>query len=440
MPDANVKISELSTVTSTAAQGTNVLPIVNSSQTKAISFNELRTWLATNGGGGPQGTAGNQGTTGAPGGGTAGAYYEKRYQRTNAVPSAPAATPYPPAGWSTTIPSGNQVLWSTSALINAAGSALETGTWSTPVRESSGNVVFYQASEPSAAYILEGDSWYDIDDNNKLYRYVGTFGSGGSWQAAFTPFPGIDASGNVTGLVKATGTNATFAIIADKFQIIDPADPGGGNAIVPFEVVGGQVYMQGAHIINLDAGVITGGEITAAITLQTPLLKAGVLTTGSSLCNINNTGNTMPVIAYGRYEGNNPYTITAGPNNSDGTPDWLSGDCTFIGWSSGSAGYEAKRFGKTTMIFSYTLEAYASDLANGINLNVVYQVNSGSVEQAQFPQADTVDGDLRLSQSGTVMLTGLTGSDTVKFGIRGASTTSSGSITYAQLTVLAYNL
>ena len=92
------------------------------------------------------------------------------------------------------------------------------------------------------------------------------------------------------------------------------------------------------------------------------------------------------------------------------------------------------------MIFTYTFEGYASDLTNGINLNVVYQVNGGPVTQAQFPQADTASGQLRLSQAGSVILSGLTGNETIKFGIRAASSTSTGSITYAQLTVLGYNL
>ena len=445
MADQNVKISQLTTITGAAAADTDLIPIVDSSNTKAITFNELKNYLTSQGLGASVTTNNNTYTVTGGGGGS---FYEKRYYRSNAVPSTPPDTPYPPSGWSTAVPAGNQVLWSTIALINAARTGLDTGHWSAPVREGAGQVIFYQGTEPAAAYIQEGDIWYNTSDNNKIYRYIGTYGAGGSWSAVFTPFPGIDTSGNIVGLVQATGSKSTFALLASNFQIIDPADPTNANskAIVPFEVDGGEVYMNGAHIRNLDAGVITGGEITAAISLTSPKILAGKLNTSSVVYNPDSDVYTMPAFGWGRHEAGSGtsaiYSITKGPDNADGDPDWLSGDCTFYGWTNGipGPGYYVKRFGNPTTIFNYSFEGYASDNTNGINFNIIYQVNGGDIQQAQFPQADTVGGGLRLSQHGSVIITGLTGGSTVKWGWRAASITKSGSITYGQLTVTCFNI
>ena len=110
------------------------------------------------------------------------------------------------------------------------------------------------------------DIWYDTDDNYKTYICSATTPT---WTASFTPFPGIDVSGNVTGLVKATGTESTFALIASKFQIIDPTNPtinkAAATANVPFEIIEGTVRIKNAFITSLDAGKITSGFISSKV-------------------------------------------------------------------------------------------------------------------------------------------------------------------------------
>lgn len=110
------------------------------------------------------------------------------------------------------------------------------------------------------------DIWYDTDDNYKTYVCTATTPT---WTASFTPFPGIDASGNITGLVKATGNEPTFALIASKFQIIDPSNPSidknAATANVPFEIVSGSIRIKNAFITSLDAGKITAGFISSQI-------------------------------------------------------------------------------------------------------------------------------------------------------------------------------
>ena len=195
--------------------------------------------------------------------------------------------------------------------------------------------------------------------------------------------------------------------------------------------------MNGAHIRNLDAGVITGGEITAAISLQSPTINAGKVNNSSAVFNNDNPNLTMPAICWDRSEIGDHYSISGGPDNSSGDVNWL---LDFYGWQNSTGGaFSLKRFGKNTMIFNYSFEGYASDNFNSINLNVVFQVDSGTVTQAQGPQTDTASGALRLSQAGSVIIEGLTGTEHIRFGYR-AATSGTGTITYSLLTVTGFNI
>ncbi len=156
--------------------------------------------------------------------------------------------------------SGNDVgLAAATALTNAA-TALATAEGAQTSADGK-TKVYYQSAEPTGGTYNAGDLWYDTDDNYKIYVR-----SGGAWVASFSPFPGIDASGNVTGLVKATGTESTFALLANKFQIIDPANPATKTeANVPFEIVDGNVRIKNAQIQTVDAGKLTAGFIGAQV-------------------------------------------------------------------------------------------------------------------------------------------------------------------------------
>ena len=487
---ADIKISQLTTITGAAAQSSDLIPIVDSSNTKAITFNELKNYL-TNQGLGANVT--NNYTTTTVSGTGAGDFYEKRYQKSNSAPSTPPDTPYQPSGWTTTIPAGNQILWSITGLIKGDKSGLETGThWSTPTREGAGQVVFYRdntgtvpyngSGGPTDSYIQDGDIWYDTKDNNKIYYYDHT--QTPPWIGVFTPFPGIDTSGNVTGIQKATGLKNAFAIVADHFQLVNTGQTG-TVANVPFEMDGNDVFIKSAHIRNLDAGVITGGEITAAISLASPVLKAANINNITSVYNqntsLNNTAPytpiyTMPAIGHAVKRDSSTLNITAGgspdPQNVDGNQQWWGSGITpltFFGWNTGPSGYIVNRFGcpNNVQIFLYNFNGYAQNDPK-INLNVVYQlatswdgtnVTWGVPVQVQFPQADLAGGGALLQQHGVIMFDGsqtgfdpiagggctydglglLKGTDIIRFGFRAASV-GTGQIIWANLSITCNNL
>lgn len=125
------------------------------------------------------------------------------------------------------------------------------------------NTVFYQTTAPVSGMVAD-DLWYDTDDNYKLYVY-----NGATWVASFQPLIKLDGNNNVTGLVKADGTSKDWVMVADKFQVWN-----GTTAEVPFEIVGGVVYIKDAKIQHVDAGKITAGNITVGLNLTTGTFTA----------------------------------------------------------------------------------------------------------------------------------------------------------------------
>jgi len=157
-------------------------------------------------------------------------------------------------------PEGNDV--GLAAATAEANALIAIGTANNAQTSADGKTkVYYQTTAPTGGTYNSGDLWYDTDDNYKVYVY-----SSGDWAPSFTPFPGIDASGNVTGLVKATGTESTFALLANKFQVIDPANPATKTeANVPFEIIDGNVRIKNAQIQTVDAGKLTAGFMSSQV-------------------------------------------------------------------------------------------------------------------------------------------------------------------------------
>lgn len=192
---------------------------------------------------------GTTGSTGAPG--ASGTSRERRYRRSAMVPATPFGNN--PSGWTLDIPGGTDALWASEATKDSSGNVV--GSWSTPQRLS-GSVIFYTPGPPSGT-LIDGDTYFDIADNYKIYRRTG-----GTWQAAFQPLLKLDGNNNISGLVKADGTDKDFVLVADKFQVWN-----GVSAEAPFEIVGGNTYIKQAFIGQVAAGKIAAGDIEVELTL-----------------------------------------------------------------------------------------------------------------------------------------------------------------------------
>ena len=122
--------------------------------------------------------------------------------------------------------------------------------------------VYYQSSAPTGGVYNAGDIWYDTDDSYKLYVRTG-----GAWVASFGPMLKLDGNNNISGLLKADGTDKSFVLVADNFQVWNGVSPE-----VPFEVVEDPsnplnqvVRIKNAQIQTVDAGKLTAGFISSQV-------------------------------------------------------------------------------------------------------------------------------------------------------------------------------
>lgn len=131
------------------------------------------------------------------------------------------------------------------------------------------NTIFYQSIKPTLNGRVEGDLWYDTDDNYKMYRY-----------SAFADDfieAGVAAS-DLTGPV--TGATATGIWNQALDSGAPQAKPINGQMIAPGSITT-------PHVQALDAGVITSGFIgadrIAARSITAAQIAAGTITSQSGV-------------------------------------------------------------------------------------------------------------------------------------------------------------
>jgi hypothetical protein len=145
---------------------------------------------------------------------------------------------------------------------------------------------FSQTTAPPSSGLVDGDLWFDTDDDRKLYRWNGTTwvvsddarintntvaiqteattraNADNSLFAQYTVK--VDLNGRVSGFgLASTLNNATpfseFTIIADRFSVVSPTNPG-ETPTVPFVI--GQV--NGQQVVAISNALIQDAAITNA--------------------------------------------------------------------------------------------------------------------------------------------------------------------------------
>jgi len=115
----------------------------------------------------------------------------------------------------------------------------------------------------------------------------------------------IDDDGNLSGFELISGGGvSTFSILADTFQIVDPAAPAGGGVSAPFTVTGGVVTMQN---VNIAGNLLVGGSVTATE------IATNAITTGK----INNGAVDWSTKIGGTGKPSDNATVNTGPLYSD---------------------------------------------------------------------------------------------------------------------------
>jgi hypothetical protein len=209
-----------------------------------------------------------------------------------------------------------------------------------------------------------------------------------------------------------SGGSSDFIVQVDKFAIVNSS---GAQNKVPFLVDGTGVYIDEAVIRSLDAGKITAGTVTVALTLTTAQLNAGKIASDAEIFNIADNTKTMQSTGYINTESNNGGSGWGSLNSSPQTV-WLN---KFYGWTNTSGGANSKnRFGKSTMQFVCT-ENGGSSVATGgwCDLKIVYRINGGGSNNVTPYSSRATDNNGTLNSVGGVELSGLSGGDEVEFGV-----------------------
>jgi hypothetical protein len=118
------------------------------------------------------------------------------------------------------------------------------------------NTIYRQNSQPSGGTYVTGDTWFDTDDDNKIYRFDGT-----SW-VGFT-----------------LGNNALASISANK-------------------ITAGTIDASVITVSNLDAGNITTGSLSAS-RITSGTISASITITSPTITGATITGGTIRTAATG---------------------------------------------------------------------------------------------------------------------------------------------
>jgi hypothetical protein len=119
------------------------------------------------------------------------------------------------------------------------------------------NTIYRQNAQPTGGTYVTGDTWFDQDDNNKIYRYNGT-----SWVAL------------------QLGGNALANISANS-------------------ITSGTIDASVITVSNLDAGNITAGSISAS-RITTGTISASISITSATITGSTITGGTIRTAASGQ--------------------------------------------------------------------------------------------------------------------------------------------
>ena len=160
----------------------------------------------------------------------------------------------------------------------------------------------------------------------------------------------------------------------------------------------------------------------------------GMLTTDSGGVNKTDTSRTFPFSAYKAGTFSTP-TTTLGVA---GTAFSLA---SFIGWTTGAVGIVANRFGHPTPLFSVSVSGhYTVASASTAFTDIIYKINSGAWVKVNASSLRSTDTDGTFNLSSSIQLSGLTGGDTVYFGVLASAADGTTSLQAVSMSVICHNL
>ena len=199
------------------------------------------------------------------------------------------------------------------------------------------NKVYRQTSQPTGGTYVEGDLWFDTDDDNKIYRFTS-----GSWGTAVTlgnnALASISANKITAGTIDAsvitvsninagnisTGTLAAARIAAGSLD---------ATKIVAGSITATQISSSYVYAGTIAAGSITAGTLSASVALSAVSGTIGGFTIDSTSIY---SGTSLQIQSSGSIIGGNSSTLFYGfVNIGGGFPTGerliVNGNSSFVG-------------------------------------------------------------------------------------------------------------
>lgn len=155
------------------------------------------------------------------------------------------------------------------------------------------NKIYRQATAPTGT-LVAGDLWYDTSTGNKPYRY-----SGSAWVSVQDDSIAIALNTANAAQTTANGKNKiTYSSTTPGSTANTAGDLwwqfSGGNVIAQWTGVGGTSWtsnqLASAVIASIDAGKITAGTISVAISLEAATITGGSINIGSGVFQVSTAG------------------------------------------------------------------------------------------------------------------------------------------------------
>lgn len=158
------------------------------------------------------------------------------------------------------------------------------------------NTIYRQTTTPTGGTYVSGDIWFDVDDNNRIYRYSSTTSTSTVTNKAltnnvatlttsaahfFTPgetitVSGVDATFNGSYTVIAVPTSTTLTYAKTATNVTSTASGGSITNAIGWKAA----VLGGSALANINANSITTGTIDASV-ITVSNINAGNIATGT---------------------------------------------------------------------------------------------------------------------------------------------------------------
>lgn len=262
------------------------------------------------------------------------------------------------------------------------------------------NRTYYSGTAPTGSDLVTGDIWFDTSTGNKPYRW-----NGSSWISVQDASIATALSTANAAQTTANGKNKViYSLSAPSGSGTAVGDiwfryDGSGIIIGQWEWTGSawsSKTIGSAVIANLDAGKITAGTISVAISLEAATITGGSININSGTFVVTNTG-AVTITA-------GSFNINSGTFAVSNTGAITSTSGTIGGWSIGSTSISKTVGTKTLTLDSGSAIITIADSSSGILSGGGINMSAGSNTGTYGANGFSYNGNVAISASSSDLL------------------------------------